>query len=85
MVHLGAVKPEDVAVELYHGRVDPHGQLVEGASEVMACRDHIENGTYWFNGEVPCHRSGQHGYAIRVVPQHADLMHRFDTGLILWS
>ncbi|HKQ50160.1 MAG TPA: alpha-glucan family phosphorylase [Phycisphaerae bacterium] len=84
-VHLGDVKPDDVAVELYHGRVDAHGHLVEGASEAMSCRDHIENGTYWFNGEVPCHRSGQHGYAVRIVPRHPDLTHRFDTGLILWS
>jgi starch phosphorylase len=84
-VHLAGVKPDDVAVELYHGRVDPHGQLVEGSSEQMRCADHLENGSYWFDGKIPCRRSGQHGYAIRVMPRHADLPHRYDTGLILWS
>ncbi|MCG8403557.1 MAG: alpha-glucan family phosphorylase [Phycisphaerales bacterium] len=84
-VHLGEVKPEDVAVELYHGRVDAYGRLVEGHHEMMKCDEHLENGTYWFNGEIPCLRSGQHGYAVRVLPRHADLTHRFDTGLILWG
>lgn len=84
-VHLDGVKPEDVAVELYHGRMDPSGELVEGQSEPMACKDHLGNGDYWFHGEIPCHRSGQHGYAVRVIPRHQDLTHRYDTGLILWE
>jgi starch phosphorylase len=84
-VHLGPVRPDDVAVELYHGRVDPHGQLIEGHSESMVCRDHLQNGSYAFEGQIPCHRSGQQGYAVRVVPRHPDLLHRYDTGLILWG
>lgn len=84
-VHLGKVRPEDVAVELYHGRIDPHGQLVEGSAEEMRCGDHLENGSYRFDGTIPCRRSGQHGYAIRVLPRHPDLTHRYDTGLIYWG
>ncbi len=84
-VHLGAVSPDDVAVELYHGRVDTYGRLVEGYSQIMQCEQHLENGSYWFRGEIPCRRSGQHGYAVRVLPRHADLAHRFDTGLIQWG
>lgn len=84
-IQLGDVKPDDVAVELYHGRVDTHGQLVEGRSEQMTCGEHLENGTYWYDGRIPCLRSGQHGYAVRVVPRHSDLTHRYDTGLIRWS
>ena len=84
-VQLGTIKPDDVAVELYHGRLDAHGQLCEGNSEMMTCESHAENGSYWFQGRIPCHRSGQQGYAVRVLPRHADLPHRFDTGLILWG
>jgi starch phosphorylase len=84
-IHLGSVKPDDVAVELYHGRIDPHGQLLEGSAETMNCREHIENGSFWFDGQIPCTRSGQLGYAIRVVPKHPDLVHRYDTGLICWG
>ena len=84
-VHLAEVKPEDVAVELHHGRVNAYGELVEGHNEPMTCGEQVSEGTYWFNGEIPCLRSGQHGYAIRILPQHPDLVHRFDTGLILWG
>ncbi len=84
-LHLGEVKPEDVSVELYHGRVDTHGQLVEGSSEQMGCEKNLENGTYSYSGQIPCLSSGQHGYAVRVVPTHPDLPHKYDTGLILWS
>lgn len=84
-VHLAEVEPDEVAVELHHGRVNAYGELVEGSNEAMTCGEHLENGTYWFDGELPCLRSGQHGYAIRVLPRHPDLVHRFDTGLILWG
>lgn len=84
-VTLGSVKPDDVSVELYHGRVDPAGRLVEGMSETMQIEERHENGTYLFKGSIPCRRSGQHGYSVRILPKHADLAHKFDTGLILWG
>lgn len=84
-VLLGDIKPEDVAVELYYGRLDPHGQLSEGNSEGMTCREHLQNGTFQFEGQIPCHRSGQQGFAIRVVPRHPDLAHRYDAGLVVWG
>ncbi|MFQ5501584.1 MAG: alpha-glucan family phosphorylase [Phycisphaerae bacterium] len=84
-VHLGDVSPDDVAVELYHGRIDAYGRLVEGNSLSMNCEQHLENGSYRFDGQIPCQRSGHHGYAVRIVPRHANLPHRFDTGLILWG
>lgn len=84
-VRLGSVRPEDVAVELYHGRVDASDSLVEGASDEMKVGERGENGTTWFVGKVPCIRSGQHRYAVRVVPRHPALPHRFDTGMILWG
>lgn len=84
-VQLGNVLPDHIAVELYHGRVDAHGRLVEGSSEAMALNESLSNGSFMFQGEIPCLRSGQHGFAVRVVPKHPDLTHRYDTGLILWG
>ncbi len=84
-VRLGRVMPQEVAVELYHGRVDAYGRLVEGHSVAMECNEHLGNGSHWFGGRIPCRRSGQHGYAVRVLPRHTDLAHRFDTGLIRWG
>ncbi len=84
-VRLGKTKPSDVSVELYYGRIDARGQLIETNTQAMECREDLGEGMYWFGGEIPCVRSGQHGYAVRVMPHHADLSHRYDTGLIVWG
>ena len=84
-VRLGDVRPEDVAVEVYFGRVDASGRIVEGASAELACTSNDRDGWYNYTGKIPCNQAGHHGYAIRVIPRHGDLPHRYDTGLILWG
>lgn len=83
-VRLDQVKPEEVAVELYQGPLDTTGQIVEGRSDAMTCLGG-ENGLYNFSGEFACLRSGRHGFALRVVPKHDHLAHRYDTGLVHWG
>jgi starch phosphorylase len=34
---------------------------------------------------VPCKASGQQGYAVRVLPRHADLGSPFEPGLVCWG
>ncbi len=84
-VRLNEVSPDEVAVELYQGPVDATGEIIEGRSETMRCESEIDGGRYWFTGAITCRRSGRHGYALRVVPRHAHLAHRYDTGLVLWG
>src|SRR5262249_36551789 len=84
-VHLGSVKPDTVAVELYFGRIDPSGRIVGGSSTEMACNGNAEPGWYWYTGKIPCEASGHHGYSLRVMPRHPDLPHRYDTGLLVWG
>jgi len=85
LVHLGQVKPSEVAVELYQGPIDTSGQIIEGKGVAMTIEGHIVDGRAWFVGQFTCQRSGRHGIAVRVVPQHAHLAHRYDTGLVLWG
>lgn len=35
-VHLGQLKPEDVAVQIYHGPIDNHGNITAGESVPMS-------------------------------------------------
>ena len=75
---------------LLEGRTAPESlfasdRLVEGASEPMGCDQKTDNGCYWFAGRIPCIRSGKHQFAIRIVPRHSDLPHRYDTGMIHWG
>ncbi|MFO0973390.1 MAG: alpha-glucan family phosphorylase [Phycisphaerae bacterium] len=85
ILRLDQVRPEEVAVELFHGSVDAHGQILHGRSEPMACDGAAQDGRVTFAGRFTCLRSGRHGFSVRVVPRHAHLAHRYDTGMVLWS
>lgn len=85
-VHLGPIAPEDVSVEVYCGRLDRDGQILQGQGYPMRCDGpSTSEGTYRYLVAVPCQASGQHGYAVRVMPHHGDLTHRYDSGLICWG
>lgn len=85
-VRLGEADPHDVAVELYHGPVDTWGNIQGGEAVGMVLeKANGEPGCYWFRCEVPCHQTGQHGIAVRVLPNHPDMVHPHEMGLILWE
>jgi glycogen phosphorylase len=43
------------------------------------------NGEYVFTGAIPLRSSGQHGYAVRVLPRHPSLANPFEPGLVCWG
>ena len=85
-VTLGDLTPGDVAVELYMGRVDAVGEIVEAESLPVQSVESVGDGVYLYEtGDVPCQRSGLHGYTIRVLPNHPDLTTPFLPGFIVWA
>jgi starch phosphorylase len=84
-VELGSLSPEDVAVELYLGRVDARGELSQARPLPM----HLvatEDGCSVFEiAAPPGDGSGLHGYTVRVLPHHPDLASAFQPGLISWA
>ena len=84
-VHLGRLRPQDVVVELYTGRVDMQGELVEGASVAMEAAEQDAEGNYNYVVETSITRSGLHGFTVRVRPSHPDMSVAFIPGLICWA
>lgn len=84
-VHLGRLGPQDVAVELYVGRVNMQGELVEGNSVAMAVAGKDSGGNYNYVVETSIKRSGLHGFTVRVRPYHPDMSVAFIPGLIRWA
>jgi starch phosphorylase len=84
-VHLGALNPTDVSVELYSGRLNAEGLIVDGEAIPMLIAQSKGKGTYVFAGAIPCRTSGRLGYALRILPQHDDLGNPFEMGLLLWG
>jgi starch phosphorylase len=84
-VNLGGLSPDDVQVQLFHGVVDNAGEIPHPSTIVMS-RDGTSRGNTWlFQGTIPCRTSGQHGFAVRVLPKNADLANPFEPGLICWG
>ncbi len=84
-VRLGALSPQDVAVELHLGRLNPDGEIVEPASVPMKPTAGGSQGSTVFETTTPCGRSGLHGLTVRVRPHHPDLAVPFLPGLIRWA
>jgi starch phosphorylase len=86
LVKLPKVGPEDVSVELYHGPVDPRGNIRNGSSVRMAYKETTgQDSEHWFTGSMSCGETGRQGVAVRVLPRHADLVNPYELGLILWE
>jgi starch phosphorylase len=84
-VNLGGLKPEDVEVQLFHGVVDSLGEIPSPRTVAMSTNGHHEGSAWVYTGTIPCRSSGQHGYAVRVLPRHADLANPFEPGLVTWG
>jgi starch phosphorylase len=84
-IFLGKLIPSDVRVEFYHGQVDQHGQIIDGRAMSMTHAEPNGGDNYLFTGVVPCERSGQYGYAVRILPRHPDLNNAFAMQLVHWA
>lgn len=84
-VRLGQLSPQDVAVEIYLGRLDHDGDIVQATSKPMEPTNHDGSGTWSFESTTPCAQSGMHGVTVRLRPKHPHLAGTFLPGLICWA
>ena len=72
-VHLGAVDPEHVRVEAYHGEAD-NDVLRNASATVLTEKEKLDgDGHYLYEGSIPAAESGTYGFSVRVVPTHPHL------------
>ena len=81
----GDIKPEELKVELYHGRVSATGELESARPLVMKPARQMGPNRYLFTGNIECRSSGRQGFAVRVLPGLTDLATPFEPGLIIWN
>ena len=81
-VQLGTLSPDDVSVELVHGRARDGDQLVDVNTVTLVLDSLDASGIGNYAGTVPLDRSGSFGYTVRVVPTHPLLASEAELGLI---
>ena len=69
-VSLGTLDPQDVLVEVVHGRVDDNDRLVQPAITVLEPAEAYEDGRWRYEGTLTLERAGSFGYTVRVLPHH---------------
>lgn len=84
-VYLGDLGPEDVRVELYIGLVDAAGDLVQGESIAMDVKEKLEDNHYLYEATAQRDISGLHGYTVRILPHHPNLVTPVQAGYIRWA
>ncbi len=81
-VALGDLRPQDVSVQLVHGRVNEADALAETVSAPLAHAESYEGGRHKFTATVPLRRTGAFGYTVRVLPTHPALTSPAEMGLV---
>lgn len=81
-VELGGLTPEDVAVELVHGRAGAGDELRDVERTRLDPESRELGHPAVFAGSVPLDRAGGFGYTVRVVPAHPGLASPAELGLV---
>jgi len=84
-VHLGGMAPDQVAVELYYGSLDPNGNISGGKTEVMEPVESIGDSHWYETQALSFATSGKHGFTVRILPHHRDLVSPHELRLIRWG
>ncbi|HVF03868.1 MAG TPA: alpha-glucan family phosphorylase [Frankiaceae bacterium] len=82
LVSLGALSPDDVAVEAAYGQVDDADEIRDAERLPLERREQTSEGQWAYEGDVPLARTGAFGYTVRVLPAHPSLASPAELGLI---
>nr|MBC8278683.1 alpha-glucan family phosphorylase [FCB group bacterium] len=72
VIKLGGLKPEDVSVQVYYGKLNDARQIVKGLTRELET-DGSKDGMSVYKGSFHCDMSGRYGYCLRIIPRHEDL------------
>jgi len=71
-VYLGEIKPEEVEIQLYFGRMKSVDSVTEGKAESMRVLENFGAGRYLYECDIICDDSGRFGFTARAIPQGDD-------------
>jgi starch phosphorylase len=81
-VSLGGLSPDDVQVQVLHGRVQGEDDLVDPETTRLELAESYEGGRHRFDGHLALDRTGPFGYTVRILPHHPLLTAPAELGLV---
>ncbi|WP_145230406.1 alpha-glucan family phosphorylase [Rudaeicoccus suwonensis] len=82
-VRLGELRPEQVAVQVVHGRAGETDELTDVEIVQMSATEDLGDGRFRFDGTFAMTRTGAFGYSVRVLPAHEGLASAAELGLVV--
>lgn len=67
-VFLNQLKPEEVEVQIYAGKVNVHNVIISSQSQNMHMAEDLGDGNYMYEHRVVCKNSGRFGLTARITP-----------------
>ena len=84
VVHLGELRPDEVDVHLYYGRMMALDAVASSRFVPMAVAKDLGGGSYRYECTVICDAAGRYGFTARVVPR-GDQWIQNTPGLLTWA
>ena len=82
-VSLGELSPDEVEVQIAHGRTNHRGdELHDVTTHALEHVETYEQGRHKFAGDLRLQTSGAFGYTVRVLPRHPGLASAASLGLV---
>ncbi|WP_460664920.1 alpha-glucan family phosphorylase [Kribbella swartbergensis] len=78
---LGDLTPNDIDVEVVHGRVDSNDEITDPVRASLSLAETYDGNRHRYEGELKLDRTGPFGYTVRVVPKHSGLASPAELGL----
>ncbi len=79
---LGSLTPDDVEVQVVHGRIRHEDDLVDTTVQSLDLAETYEGGRHRFEGRVPLATTGPFGYTVRVLPKNEHLASPAELGRV---
>ncbi|GAB2727038.1 alpha-glucan family phosphorylase [Nocardioides pakistanensis] len=82
-VSLGELSPDDVEVQVVHGRIRFDDELVDTHAEPLQLAETYEGGRHRYEGSVALKQTGPFGYTTRILPRHEALASPAELGFVV--
>ena len=83
-VFLNGIDPNSVMVEVYCGKLDEQGKMVDSICSEMTLSNTIGESTYEYSSDLVIDDGGNYGYTFRVLPKHELIINKQDLSLCKW-
>jgi starch phosphorylase len=81
-VCLGDLVPQDVRVQVIHGKINENDELIDTSIADLSAAETYEGDRYRFDGDVVLDHSGAFGYTVRVIPRNDLLTSVAELGVV---